>query len=45
MFEQIRQFINQHMELTEEEFQTLVSKFYPVSFDKKTKVLRGLVSK
>jgi len=39
MFEQIRQFINQHMELTEEEFQTLASKFYPVRFDKKTKVV------
>ena len=39
MFEQIRQFINQHIELTEEEFQTLASKFRPVSFDKKTKVV------
>lgn len=39
MFEQIRQFINQHIELTEEEFQTLASKFRPVHFDKKTKVV------
>ena len=39
MFDQIRQFINQHIELTEQEFQTLASKLHPVSFDKKTKVV------
>jgi len=39
MFEQIRKFIDQHIELSDEEFQTLASKFHPVSFDKKTKVV------
>jgi CRP-like cAMP-binding protein len=39
MFVQIRQFINQHIQLSDEEFQTLASKFHPVSFDKKTKVV------
>jgi len=39
MFAQIREFINQHIELSDEEFQTLASKFHPVSFDKKTKVV------
>jgi len=39
MFAQIREFINQHIELSDEEFQTLASKFHPVSFDKRTKVV------
>ena len=39
MFEHVRQFIDQHMELTDEEFQTLASKLHPVSFPKKTKVV------
>jgi CRP-like cAMP-binding protein len=39
MLESIRQFINQQIELTDEEFQTLASKLQPVSFDKKTKVI------
>lgn len=39
MFDQLRHFINQNIELTEEEFQTLASKLHPVSFDKKTKVV------
>ena len=39
MLEQIRQFINQHIELTDEEFETLASKLHPVSFEKKTKVV------
>jgi CRP-like cAMP-binding protein len=37
MFEQLRQFIDRHIELSDEEFQTLASKFHPVSFDKKTR--------
>jgi CRP-like cAMP-binding protein len=39
MLEHIRQFINQHIELTDEEFQTLALKLHPVSFDKKTKIV------
>jgi len=39
MLDEVRQFINRHVELTEEEFQTLASKLHPVSFDKKTKVV------
>jgi len=39
MLEYIRQFISQHIELTEEEFQLLASKLHPVSFDKKTKLV------
>jgi len=39
MLEYVRQFISQHIELTEEEFQTLASKLHPVSFDKKTKLV------
>jgi CRP-like cAMP-binding protein len=39
MFEHVRQFIDQHMELTDEEFQTLASKLQPVSFPKKTKLV------
>ena len=39
MLANVRRFINQHIELTEEDFQTLASKLRPVSFDKKTKVV------
>ena len=39
MLANVRRFIDQHTELTEEDFQTLASKFRPVSFDKKTKVV------
>ena len=39
MLANVRGFINQHIELTEEDFQTLASKFRPVSFEKKTKVV------
>ena len=39
MLESIRQFISQHIELTDEEFQILASKLHPVSFDKKTKLV------
>lgn len=39
MLEKIRQFISKHIELTEEEFQKLASKLYPVSFEKKTKLV------
>ena len=39
MLDQVRQFIDQHIELTNEDFQTLASKLQPVSFDKKTKVV------
>jgi len=39
MLANVRGFINQYTELTEEDFQTLASKFRPVSFDKKTKVV------
>ena len=39
MLANVREFVNQHVELTEEDFQTLASKFWPVSFDKKTKVV------
>lgn len=39
MFEHVRQFIDQHLELTDEDFQTLASKLQPVSFPKKTKVV------
>ncbi len=39
MLEHFRQFIRQHIELTEEEFQTLASKLHLVSFDKKTKLV------
>jgi len=39
MLEYVRKFINQHIELTEEEFQTLASKLQLVSFDKKTKLV------
>ena len=39
MLEYVRKFISQHIELTEEEFQTLASKLQLVSFDKKTKLV------
>lgn len=39
MLDEVRKFINQHIELTNEEFQTLASKLHPVSFDKKTRVV------
>jgi len=39
MLDQVRQFIDQHIELTNEDFQTLASKLQPVRFDKKTKVV------
>ena len=39
MLDEVRKFINQHIELTEDEFQLLASKFRPVSFNKKTKIV------
>lgn len=39
MLANVRGFINQHIELTDEDFQTLASKLRPVKFDKKTKVV------
>ncbi len=39
MLANVRRFINQHIELTDEDFHTLASKFRPISFDKKTKVV------
>ena len=39
MLESVRQFINRHIELTDEEFKTLASKLHLVSFDKKTKLV------
>ena len=39
MLANVRRFINQYIELTEEDFQTLASKLRPVSFDKKTKLV------
>ncbi|HEV8272019.1 MAG TPA: Crp/Fnr family transcriptional regulator [Chitinophagaceae bacterium] len=39
MLEYFRQFINRHIELTEEEFQLLASKLRVVNFDKKTKLV------
>jgi len=39
MLEYVRKFISQHIELTEEEFQTLASKLQLVNFDKKTKLV------
>jgi CRP-like cAMP-binding protein len=39
MLAHLREFINQHIELTDGEFQTLASKLKPVSFHKKTKVV------
>ena len=39
MLDEVRQFINRYIQLTDEEFQLLASKLHPVSFDKKTKVV------
>lgn len=39
MLANVRRFINQYTELTEEDFQTLASKLHRVSFDKKTKLV------
>jgi len=39
MLEYFRQFINRHIELTEEEFQLLASKLRVVNFDKKTRLV------
>lgn len=39
MLVQVRKFIDQHIELTDEEFKTLASKLYPVSFEKKTRLV------
>src|SRR5258705_609423 len=39
MLEHFRQFIRQHIELTERAFQTLASKLHLVSFDKKTELI------
>lgn len=39
MLEPVRQFINQHIELTDEEFTTLASKLHLVSFEKRTKLV------
>jgi CRP-like cAMP-binding protein len=39
MLEYFRQFINRHIELTEEEFQLLASKLRVVNFEKKTKLV------
>lgn len=39
MLEPVRQFINRHIELTDEEFETLESKLHLVNFDKKTKLV------
>lgn len=39
MLQYFRQFINRHIELTEDEFQLLASKLRVVNFDKKTKLV------
>lgn len=39
MLANVRGFIHQHIELTDEDFQTLASKLRPVKFDKKTRVV------
>jgi CRP-like cAMP-binding protein len=39
MLEPVRQFINRHIELSDEEFETLESKLHLVNFDKKTKLV------
>jgi CRP-like cAMP-binding protein len=39
MLEPVRQFINRHIELTDDEFKTLASKLHLVNFDKKTKLV------
>ena len=40
MLEPVRQFINRHIELTDDEFETLASKLHLVNFDKKTKLVQ-----
>ena len=39
MLDPVRQFINRHIELTDEEFKTLASKLHLVNFEKKTKLV------
>lgn len=39
MLEPVRQFINRHIELTDEEFTTLASKLHLVNFEKRTKLV------
>lgn len=39
MLENVRKFINQHIELTDEEFKTLASRLHLVQFNKKTKLV------
>ena len=39
MLDPVRQFIDQHIELTDEEFKTLASKLHLVNFGKKTKLV------
>lgn len=39
MLEPVRQFINQHIELTDEEFTTLATKLHLVNFEKRTKLV------
>jgi CRP-like cAMP-binding protein len=39
MLDPVRQFIDQHIELTDEEFKTLASKLHLVNFEKKTKLV------
>ncbi len=39
MLEPVRQFINRHIELTDDEFKTLASKLHLVNFDRKTKLV------
>ena len=39
MLDPLRQFINRHIELTDEEFKTLASKLHLVNFDKKTRLV------
>jgi len=39
MLEPVGQFINRHIELTDEEFKTLASKLHLVNFDKRTKLV------
>lgn len=39
MLEPVRQFINRHIELTDEEFTTLASKLHLVNFDKRIKLV------
>ena len=39
MLEPVRQFINRHIELTDDEFKILASKLHLVNFDKKTKLV------